>query len=1152
MDPNRLRIQEDLRGLIAGDVRCDRVTLQQYATDASIFQVLPLGVVRPHHHDDVVAIVKYAHQHALPVIARGGGSGLAGECLGPGLIVDFSHAMCGISAMGRDTITVQPGAILSNLNRYLAKHGRVFGPDPATRSFSTVGSSIARDAAGSHWPDCGSCGDKVVRLRLVLADGNSVEVGGTADADNTQNRASRLILQSSVASCLQRFAGVSGVGGNQQSNATEAAGYRFGRIKLENEIDLLPLLIGSEGTLALITEAVLQTDPIPNHRGVALIFFSKITDAARVSTDLARLEITACDLVDRRLLSIARESDPRYAEMIPVAAEAMLLVEAKDDHLPELIDKLKIVVGAAEDRLAQSLPCVITTDDEKRDFCWRLVRRIIPTLYRLKGSTRAIPYIEDILVPPQNLEQFLILAQGLFNQHQITTSVFAHATQSRVHLRPLIDIASPSQLKMLVRLSEKLYSYVWHLGGTVGAHGGLGYSRTPFLRQQAGPNYSVLAEIKRIFDPTFILNPGKIIQNGVETHLDSVRWVLPQTIEESPNSPRDSETPLEEIKSLDLIADDVLPERSASRSTVFADAAVLDADFSDADSSRVGLPDAAATDRVAPAALSHGGDAGANIETSAGMVTGHRLPAGPAPPAVNRIDAARGTGESDPRTGTDASAANDLPDAAEAARGLSEKRHPAAISVNPPHRLPEAAGSTSIVKMLTILQPELQWDSESLAHATRNCNGCGRCRTEGTIERMCPMFRAENSEEASPRAKANLMRGVMTGQLDPAALGSEEMKAVTDTCFNCHQCRLDCPASVDIPKIANEMRAQYWANNGLSFSERIVNRLDWLFRIASFAPLLTNFLLSRRSSRWVLAKTLGVAQSRKLPKFHHRTFLAWARRRRPNKRSVRSQEPGTAPPRKVVLFADAFVNWNDPELGRALVEVLEHNGVVVSVPQNQRISGLSLISAGALGPARKIAQANVAILAEAIRGGAEVVTTEPAATLALKHEYLHILPDSDAKLVAENTFEATEYLWRLHQLQKLKTDFQSTPITVAHHLPCHQRATVNGNPGVELLRLIPDLEVVAIEKGCSGMAGMFGVYAKNYWRSLKIGHELIREIRKPIYLAGTTECSSCRIQMEQGSTKPTVHPIKILARAYGLMPELKDVFTRKGSARILS
>lgn len=1019
MDPQQHRIQEDLRGLIAGQVLCDDVTVQQYATDASIFQVRPLGVVRPATHEDVAAVVQYAREHQLPVTARGSGSGLAGESLGSGLILDFSTLMNQVVAVGRDTVTVQPGAILSTLNDELLKFGRTVGSDPANRSYGTVGGGIARDACGSRWHDHGSLGQQLLGARVVLADSTTIHLGQTASESIADSRAAKLVLQSQVVNCRQRIEPF------LVSNPFQVrpAGYRLSEIDLHGEVDLLPLLVGSEGTLALMTEITLRTSPIPNHRGIVLLFFSRITDAALVSARLRDLPIRACDLVDRRLLSLAREADERYAELIPIGAEAMLLVEAQSDSETRLLDTLSDILVVSDGCLKQSVPHYVTVDRKQRDLCWRMVRRIIPTLYRLRGTTRAVPYLDDILVPVDCLDRFLVVAQELLNQQRLTACIYAQASLGRLQLRPFIDLASPADMDRLRLLAESLYEEVWRCGGAMGTHGGLGLARTPFFRRQAGVLYPAHAEIKRIFDPNFILNPGKIVRSGFENYDYQVRAVMPGT-------------------------------------------------------------------------------------------HGHSLSI--LPPATSPA--------------TPLAAATTAEESIEPTEARSQAELDRAALPLPP---------------LTLWEPELQWDAETLARAARNCNGCGQCRTHGQVERMCPMFRATRDEAASPRAKANLLRAVVTGQLPTTSLSTDEMKSVADTCFNCHQCRLDCPAGVDIPKLVNEMRAQYVANNGLGLIERFVLRLDWLFSLARLSPTLSHFLLRQGWTRWLLGRVTGLASQRKLPRVHAKTFLMWAKRRGLTKLALEDRPD-------VVLFVDAFVNWNDPELGRAVVAVLEHNGLSVHVPPNQKFSGLSLISAGALATARKIASSNVTVLAEAIRRGATVVTIEPAATLALKHEYLHILSDADAQLVADHTQEASEFLWKRHLQGKLRTNFRELPLHLAHHLPCHQRATVDGNPAVALLQLIPQLEVTPVDKGCSGMAGMFGVFERNYRTAQRIGADLMREIRQETYQAGTTECSSCRIQMEQDTDKPTVHPLKILARAYDLMPELDDVFQRRSRHGLLS
>ena len=198
-----------------------------------------------------------------------------------------------------------------------------------------------------------------------------------------------------------------------------------------------------------------------------------------------------------------------------------------------------------------------------------------------------------------------------------------------------------------------------------------------------------------------------------------------------------------------------------------------------------------------------------------------------------------------------------------------------------------------------------------------------------------------------------------------------------------------------------------------------------------------------------------------------------------------------------------------------------------------------MIAAGALDPARAIAAQNVAILAESVRQGYTIVATEPSAVLALTHEYPTILDnDEDAIAVAQHTQEACHYLWQLHQRGRLKLNFQPLRISVGYHVPCHLRALGIGAPAENLLRLIPGIRVNRLEKGCSGIAGMWGIDRDNYRASLRAGLELMSTVRDGPFQIGTTECSTCKLQMEQGTTRPTVHPIKLIALAYGLMPEI--------------
>jgi Fe-S oxidoreductase len=192
------------------------------------------------------------------------------------------------------------------------------------------------------------------------------------------------------------------------------------------------------------------------------------------------------------------------------------------------------------------------------------------------------------------------------------------------------------------------------------------------------------------------------------------------------------------------------------------------------------------------------------------------------------------------------------------------------------------------------------------------------------------------------------------------------------------------------------------------------------------------------------------------------------------------------------------------------------------------------------------------LLAEAVRQGYHIVTTEPAAATCLTHEYVNLLDSDDARLVAANTSEACAYLWKLHQTGTLELDLSPVNAVVGYHQPCHMRALGAGTAGLNLLRLIPGVMTNHLEHGCSGMAGTFGLKQKNYRNSLRAGWGLITALRNPSLQVGATECSTCKMRMEQGTSKPTIHPLKLLAMSYELMPEVGRLLTGRSEELLVS
>jgi FAD/FMN-containing dehydrogenase/Fe-S oxidoreductase len=1006
MPPLASRISEDLRGVVSGDVLCDDVSRTLYSSDASLYEVAPAAIVRPRVTADVVAVVRYAVENGLSIHPRGAGSGLAGGSIGEGIVVDFSRYMRRLLSDDGQIVRVQPGLVHADLNRRLAPSRRVFGPDPAMTEVTTLGGVAAVDGSGSRRPAYGSARDHVLGLSMVLSDGNVIRLGRTADASpETTDPASpspaaqrAAEIAASTAELLDLRRDV--IREHAPHGCANGSGYALdpllashdsrdsGGGTTEPPLDLTPLVVGSEGTLGLITELTLRVVPLPKVIGAALLTFTSLERAALAVQAIAPLGVSACDLMDRRHVSLARELDPRYEVLLSGAAEAVLYVEVFDDTEAGANERLHRVLEAVRGENPLAADALIAERPEELRLFGELSRKFVSYLHGLKGNRRATPGVEDITLPPAALPQFFSRMQDTLKRRQVTASVFGHAAHGQLHVRPLLDVASPADLRKLETLASDLYETVWLLGGSMSGEHGDGLSRTPFTSRQHGPLVNVFREVKRLFDPAGAMNPGKIVPAPGSRMTHNTR------------------------------------RQVAARHS---------------------------TDEVAVA----------------------RGSGPPAPPAANTEGA------------------------------------PAAV-----------------------VELQLKWDIDDATLAARTCNGCGACRSGGAGVRMCPIFRYTPREEASPRAKANLVRAVLTGALPADTLLRDDARQAADLCVHCHQCRIECPAEVDIPRLMVEAKAAHVKTNGLPLDLWWSARLDAVARVLSRWPTVANRAFASQRVRWLLERFGGLAAGRRLPRLTRRPYL-----RRAHSRKLDRVPPAGG--ETVLYFVDTFANYFDAEVAEAFERILKRHGVALYVPQQQLHSGMTMIVQGALDAARDVAERNVSLLAEAIRKGHTVVATEPSAVLALTREYPMLLAgDEDALLVAQHTQEACHYLWRRHLDAKLRLDLQPIKLRVAYHQPCHARALGIGAPAESLLRLIPGVELTHVEKGCSGMAGTFGLLKRNYRSSLRAGLPLLAELRSGPYDLGASECGACRTQMEQSAPFATLHPLKLLAASYGVMPEV--------------
>jgi FAD/FMN-containing dehydrogenase/Fe-S oxidoreductase len=961
-EAQRGRIEDDLRGMLRGELHFDDKSRGLFSTDASIFQIQPAGVVVPRDEEDLCALVRYAAENQVPLVPRGAGTGLAGESLGSGLIVDMSRHFRGVLEVGEDFVRVQPGVVYHQLNGQLAKLGRRFAPDPTSGVQCTIGGMLATNASGARTLKHGYTRDYVRQARIVLDNGDGVSIG--IEPRNGQESRS----DSRIGELTQQVGQL--IENNQDLLETcrpktpfNRCGYLLHDVVEPESVDMARFLVGSEGTLAFFTEATLRTIPLPGGRAIALAGFDSLEAAIGVSEQALTFGPAACELIDRRLVSLARGKGGELRALLPAEAEAVLLMEFEEDSPAIAAARARDLLEHLQ-RNEQRCTWISSANElDDIDRLWRLRESILPSLYGLRSGSPPVAFVEDIAVPRGQLAHFLHEVQELLKRHEVVASFLVHAGTGQVHTRPFLDLQRPEDVTRLFQVGDAIHHLALELGGTVSTQHGVGLSRTPWVERQYGALYDVFRKIKTLFDPKQILNPGKI----VGPLLGSSAWPLRQT-----------------------------PSADADK-----------------------------------------------------------------------------------------------------------------------------------------IKWQLRWNKDEVRSEATSCNGCGHCRTESVHERMCPIFRVTHGEAASPRAKANLVRQLLAQDPEGRALAGDDVREIADLCVNCRMCASECPAHVNIPKLMLEAKAANTAEHGLDRADWTLARSESFAALASLFAVGVNAVLKSRTARWFMEQILGISRKRRLPPFTSRNFLRQAKANGWTRRP-RGRQP------RVAYFVDVFANYNDPQIAEAVVRVLHHQGVEVYVPLGQRGCGMAPLAVGDVESAQDAARHNIRIFADLAREGYPIVCSEPTAALMLRNDYPYLVDDPDAQLVADRVVECTALLWSMHEAGRLRTDFRPLPAAIGHHVPCHLKALGGEAAGPRLLALIPEMRVHKIDVGCSGMAGTFGLRASNYDVSLEAGRALFEELRRPSSLFGSTECSACRMQMEEGAGKQTLHPVQYLALAYGLMPEIGD------------
>ncbi|MGV6813782.1 MAG: FAD-binding and (Fe-S)-binding domain-containing protein [Phycisphaerales bacterium] len=492
----------------------DMHTRGLYATDASIYQVMPMGVVVPQCPEQVPTILKACHRLRIPVLPRGGGTSLAGQCVNEAVVIDVSkHCHRTLECdFERRACQVEAGKTIDDLNDEIHASGLFFAPDPSTARQANIGGCIGNNAAGVHSVLFGRTSENIIAIDACLADGTTVRFG--PDSYSCDPTARRITDQ--VVRVVKEHAQV--IRDRFPKTLRRSSGYQLDVIldQLDRadgdaaRVNLAPLLCGSEGTLAVTLAAQLKLHHLPTHKGLALVSFDSLDEAIAAVEPILKLKPAGVELLDDLIMDLARGNAQcrSSVDVLPdSSAKAVLFVEFFGDDEGEIessFSQLRSVLS----------PCPIKTTTDKNEMAkaWGLRKAGEPLLHAIAGNRKPLGFIEDNAVPVEHLGEFVRRCRMIIEGEGTIASYYAHASVGVLHVRPLLDLHNPDDEQAMHRFADRVANLAQELGGVPSGEHGDGRVRGPFIESYFGSELlGAFREIKSIFDPQGLLNPGNIV-----------------------------------------------------------------------------------------------------------------------------------------------------------------------------------------------------------------------------------------------------------------------------------------------------------------------------------------------------------------------------------------------------------------------------------------------------------------------------------------------------------------------------------------------------------------------------------------------------------------------------------------------------------------
>jgi FAD/FMN-containing dehydrogenase len=530
------KVAHYLQEHLIGEVMTSADARRYFSTDGSILTTVPAVVVYPRNENDVRKVTRFTWQLAergrvIPITARGSGTDQAGAAIGNGIMLVFPAHMHRILELDDKSgvVVVEPGVNYGKLQQTLHTHDRFLPPFPASLEYSTIGGAVANNASGEKSVKYGSTRDFVKSLRVVLANGEVIETGRLGKRE-LNKKLGLATFEGEIYRALDSL-----IEENQEvidkmrlSVTKNAAGYDLADVKRgDGSFDLTPLLVGSQGTLGIVTEVALETESYNPMTTLLVAQFDDLEKAQGAVLELRDLPEmpSAIEMVDGQLLGVVDSINPNLLKDVIAKPYPKVVLLVEFDNPSERAQK-KLTKKAHKILEGRAVSVQVETEPLKQELLWKIRHSAATAVAHGDGGAKALPLIEDGVVPPERFREYLEGVYQLFERSHLQAAIWGHAGDANLHMQPFLDLSQVGDRQKAFRLLDEYYNLVISLGGSTSGEHGDGRLRAPYLQKLYGPEaYALFTKVKQIFDPYGTLNPGV----KLNVSMDSVKQMLRST-----------------------------------------------------------------------------------------------------------------------------------------------------------------------------------------------------------------------------------------------------------------------------------------------------------------------------------------------------------------------------------------------------------------------------------------------------------------------------------------------------------------------------------------------------------------------------------------------------------------------------------------------